>query len=97
MCGALRISAFSAVKSYFNAEAAEPRWLDPSPIPPPRHVYFSGHVPFFSFLLSPAVVEFRAAQHEKALRILRKHARLFDRIHNHTLIGSYHDTLGKYT
>jgi tetratricopeptide (TPR) repeat protein len=41
-----------------------------------------------------AVVEFRAAQHEKALRILRKHAPLFDRIHNHTLIGSYHDTLG---
>ena len=41
-----------------------------------------------------AVVEFREAQHEKALRILRKHAPLFDRIHNHTLKGSYHDTLG---
>jgi Response regulator containing CheY-like receiver, AAA-type ATPase, and DNA-binding domains len=41
-----------------------------------------------------AVVEFRAARHEKALRILRKHAPLFDRIHNHTLKGSYHDTLG---
>jgi len=41
-----------------------------------------------------AVVEFRAAHHEKALRILTKHAPLFDRIHNHTLIGSYHDTLG---
>jgi tetratricopeptide (TPR) repeat protein len=41
-----------------------------------------------------AVVEFRAAQHEKALRILKKHAPLFDRIHNHTLKGSYHDTLG---
>jgi tetratricopeptide (TPR) repeat protein len=41
-----------------------------------------------------AIVEFRASQHEKALRILTKHASLFDRIHNHTLIGSYHDTLG---
>lgn len=41
-----------------------------------------------------AVVEFRSAHHEKALRILRKHAPLFDKIHNHTLIGSYHDTLG---
>jgi len=41
-----------------------------------------------------AIVEFRAAQHEKALRILTKHAPLFDRIHNHTLKGSYHDTLG---
>jgi tetratricopeptide (TPR) repeat protein len=41
-----------------------------------------------------AVVEFRAARHEKALRILRKHAPLFDKIKNHTLKGSYHDTLG---
>jgi tetratricopeptide (TPR) repeat protein len=41
-----------------------------------------------------AVVEFRAARHEKALRILKKHAPLFDRIQNHTLKGSYHDTLG---
>jgi tetratricopeptide (TPR) repeat protein len=41
-----------------------------------------------------AIVEFRAAQHEKALRILTKHAPLFDRIRNHTLKGSYHDTLG---
>jgi len=41
-----------------------------------------------------AVVEFRAAHHEKALRILTKNAPLFDKIHNHTLIGSYHDTLG---
>lgn len=41
-----------------------------------------------------AVVEFRANQHDKALRILTKHAPLFDRIHNHTLIGSYHDTIG---
>jgi tetratricopeptide (TPR) repeat protein len=40
-----------------------------------------------------AVVEFRAAQHEKALRIFRRHARLFDKIQNHTLKGSYHDTL----
>ena len=40
-----------------------------------------------------AVVEFRAAHHEKALRILTKYAPLFDKIHNHTLIGSYHDTL----
>jgi tetratricopeptide (TPR) repeat protein len=41
-----------------------------------------------------AVVEFRAARHEKALRILRRHKRLFDKIQNHTLKGSYHDTLG---
>ncbi len=41
-----------------------------------------------------AVVEFRAARHEKALRILRRHAPLFDKIQNHTLKGSYHDTLG---
>jgi len=40
-----------------------------------------------------AVVEFRAARHETALRILRRHARLFDKIQNHTLKGSYHDTL----
>lgn len=40
-----------------------------------------------------AVVEFRVARHEKALRILRRHAPLFDKIHNHTLKGSYHDTL----
>jgi tetratricopeptide (TPR) repeat protein len=39
-------------------------------------------------------VEFRAAHHEKALRILTKHGPLFDKIHNHTLKGSYHDTLG---
>jgi tetratricopeptide (TPR) repeat protein len=41
-----------------------------------------------------AVVEFRAARHEKALRILKRHAPLFDKIQNHTLKGSYHDTLG---
>jgi tetratricopeptide (TPR) repeat protein len=41
-----------------------------------------------------AVVEFRVARHEKALRILRRHAQLFDKIQNHTLKGSYHDTLG---
>lgn len=41
-----------------------------------------------------AIVEFRAAHHDKALRILTRHAPLFDKIHNHTLKGSYHDTLG---
>ena len=41
-----------------------------------------------------AVVEFRVARHEKALRILKRHAQLFDKIQNHTLKGSYHDTLG---
>jgi len=40
------------------------------------------------------IVEFRANHHDKAVRILTGHAPLFDRIHNHTLIGSYHDTLG---
>jgi tetratricopeptide (TPR) repeat protein len=39
------------------------------------------------------IVEFRANHHDKAVRILTSHAPLFDRIHNHTLIGSYHDTL----
>lgn len=41
-----------------------------------------------------AIVERGAAYHDKALRILTRHALLFDRIHNHTLKGSYHDTLG---
>jgi len=41
-----------------------------------------------------AIVERAAAHHEKALRILTTHAALFDRIHSHTLKGSYHDTLG---
>src|SRR5215213_8620790 len=41
-----------------------------------------------------AIVERGAAHHDKALRILASHASLFDRIHNHTLKGSYHDTLG---
>lgn len=45
-------------------------------------------------LIRLAIVEFRAAHHEKALRILTKHAQLFDKIHNHTIKGSYHDTLG---
>lgn len=45
-------------------------------------------------VLRLAVVEFRANHHEKALHILTKHAPLFEKIHNHTLIGSYHDTLG---
>lgn len=40
-----------------------------------------------------AIVEFRAAHQEKALRILEKHAALFDKIQNHILKGSYHDTL----
>lgn len=41
-----------------------------------------------------AITEFRAVHHEKALRILTKHAALFDRIQNHTIKGSYPDTLG---
>lgn len=41
-----------------------------------------------------AIVERGAAHHDKALRILTSHASLFDKIHNHTLKGSYHDTLG---
>jgi tetratricopeptide (TPR) repeat protein len=40
-----------------------------------------------------AIVEFRAARHEKALRLLTKHAPLIDRIRNHTVKGSYHHTL----
>lgn len=39
------------------------------------------------------IVEFRANHHDKAVRILTSHAALFDRIHNHTLKGAYHDTL----
>jgi tetratricopeptide (TPR) repeat protein len=41
-----------------------------------------------------AIVERGAAHHDKALRVLTNHASLFDRINNHTLKGSYHDTLG---
>lgn len=41
-----------------------------------------------------AIVERGAAHHDKALRILTTHASLFDKIQNHTLKGSYHDTLG---
>jgi len=41
-----------------------------------------------------AIVERGASHHDKAFRILTKHAPLFDRIQNHTLKGSYHDTLG---
>jgi tetratricopeptide (TPR) repeat protein len=41
-----------------------------------------------------AIVERGAAHHDKALRILTNHAILFERIHNHTLKGSYYDTLG---
>lgn len=40
-----------------------------------------------------AIVERIAARQDKALRILTSHASLFDKIRNHTLIGSYHDTL----
>ncbi len=40
-----------------------------------------------------AIVEFRAARHEKALRLLTKHATLIDKIRNHTVKGSYHHTL----
>ena len=40
-----------------------------------------------------AIVERGSAHHDKALRILTSHASLFDKIHNHTLKGSYHDTL----
>jgi tetratricopeptide (TPR) repeat protein len=39
------------------------------------------------------IVEFRANHHDKTVRILTNNAALFDRIHNHTLKGSYHDTL----
>jgi tetratricopeptide (TPR) repeat protein len=41
-----------------------------------------------------AIVEFRANHHDKTVRILTSNAPLFDKIHNHTLKGSYHDTLG---
>jgi tetratricopeptide (TPR) repeat protein len=45
-------------------------------------------------IIRMAIVERGVAHHEKALRILTNHARLFERIHNHTLKGSYYDTLG---
>jgi len=41
-----------------------------------------------------AIVERGATHHDKALRILTSQASLFDRIQNHTIKGSYHDTLG---
>ena len=41
-----------------------------------------------------AIVERGATHHDKALRILTSNAPLFERIHNQTLKGSYHDTLG---
>lgn len=41
-----------------------------------------------------AIVERGAANHDKALRLLTSNAPLFERIHNQTLKGSYHDTLG---
>jgi tetratricopeptide (TPR) repeat protein len=40
------------------------------------------------------IVEFRANHHDKTVRILTSNAPLFEKIHNHTLKGSYHDTLG---
>ena len=40
-----------------------------------------------------AIVEFRANRHDKVLRVLTTNAPLFEKIHNHTLKGSYHDTL----
>jgi tetratricopeptide (TPR) repeat protein len=45
-------------------------------------------------IIRMAIVERGASRHDKALRILTNHALLFDRIHNETLKGSYHDTLG---
>ncbi|HET6977218.1 MAG TPA: tetratricopeptide repeat protein [Pyrinomonadaceae bacterium] len=41
-----------------------------------------------------AIVEHSAGRNEKALRTLTNHAPLFEKIHNHTLKGSYHVTLG---
>jgi tetratricopeptide (TPR) repeat protein len=41
-----------------------------------------------------AIVEFRANRHDRALRVLTSNAPLFEKIHNHTLKGSFHDTLG---
>lgn len=41
-----------------------------------------------------AMVEFRANRHDKAVRILTSNAPLFEKIHNHTLKGSYYNTLG---
>jgi tetratricopeptide (TPR) repeat protein len=45
-------------------------------------------------IIRMAIVERGAARHDKALRLLTNYAPLFDRIHNETLKGSYHDTLG---
>lgn len=45
-------------------------------------------------IIRMAIVERGAARHDRALRLLTNHAPLFDRIHNETLKGSYHDTLG---
>jgi len=45
-------------------------------------------------LVRLAIVERDAAHHDKALRILTQHAPLFQKIQNHTLKGSYYDTLG---
>ena len=45
-------------------------------------------------IIRMAIVERGASHHDKALRILTKHISLFERIHSHTLKGSYYDTLG---
>lgn len=45
-------------------------------------------------VLRVAIVEHSAGRNEKALRTLTSHAPLFEKLHNHTLKGSYHVTLG---
>jgi tetratricopeptide (TPR) repeat protein len=44
-------------------------------------------------ILRSAIVEYWAAQHGRAFRILTDNAALFEKLNNHTLIGSFHDTL----
>src|ERR1051325_5342259 len=41
-----------------------------------------------------AIAEHSAGRNNKAVRILSEYAPLFQKIHNHTLKGSYHHTLG---
>jgi tetratricopeptide (TPR) repeat protein len=41
-----------------------------------------------------SIVEHSAGRNQKALRTLTNHAPLFEKLHNHTLKGSYHVTLG---
>src|SRR6185503_5323267 len=45
-------------------------------------------------VLRLAIVEKRADRYSKALRVLTKHAALFEKINNQTLKGCYHQTLG---